>query len=151
MTRLSAEQLEHLHLEGYVVVEDLLDPEEVLDPLEAEYDTILDSLATELYDDGFENALVHFIQAVAVNFQHGQSRIRNLVCNGAISLYLCKVTDTTKEVIGNPRSATAPPGNFRCSLFINGDLQQTGGARDDARHVVGGIIVEPFANGKACE
>jgi ectoine hydroxylase-related dioxygenase (phytanoyl-CoA dioxygenase family) len=52
MTHLNAEQLEHFHREGYLVVEDLLDPEEILDPLEAEYGTILDSLATELYDDG---------------------------------------------------------------------------------------------------
>ena len=34
------------------MVEDLLDPEAVLDPLEAEYATILDELATELFDDG---------------------------------------------------------------------------------------------------
>ena len=50
MTRLSAEQLEHFDREGYVVVEDLIDPEEVLDPLEAEYGTILDRLAGELFD-----------------------------------------------------------------------------------------------------
>ena len=52
MTHLGTEQLEHFHQEGYVVVEDLLDPEEVLDPLEAEYGTVLDSLARDLLDEG---------------------------------------------------------------------------------------------------
>ena len=52
MTYLSAEQLEHFHREGYVVVDDLIDPEEVLDPLEAEYGTVLDSLAGDLLDEG---------------------------------------------------------------------------------------------------
>ena len=32
MTRLNDEQLEHFHQEGYVVVEDVIDPEGVLDP-----------------------------------------------------------------------------------------------------------------------
>ena len=52
MTRLNDEQLEHFHKEGYVVVEDLIDPEEVLDPLEAEYGTVLDNLARQLHEEG---------------------------------------------------------------------------------------------------
>ena len=44
MTRLNDEQLEHFHQEGYVVVEDVIDPEELLDPLEAEYGTVLTTL-----------------------------------------------------------------------------------------------------------
>ncbi len=52
MTRLNDEQLEHFHEKGYVVVEDLIDPDEMLDPLEAEYGTVLDNLAWQLYDEG---------------------------------------------------------------------------------------------------
>ena len=52
MTRLNDEQLEHFNQEGYVVVEDLIDPEELLDPLEAEYGTVLDNLTRELHDEG---------------------------------------------------------------------------------------------------
>ena len=36
----------------YVVVEDVIDPEEVLDPLEAEYGTVLDNLARQLHEEG---------------------------------------------------------------------------------------------------
>ena len=52
MTRLNDEQLEHFQSEGYVVVEDVFDPEEVLDPLEAEYGAVLDNLARELHEEG---------------------------------------------------------------------------------------------------
>ena len=52
MTHLSVEQLEHFHREGYLVVEDLIDPAEILDPLEAEFETILDNLARELLNKG---------------------------------------------------------------------------------------------------
>ena len=52
MTRLNDEQLEHFHQEGYVVVEDVIDPEEVLGPLEAEYGTVLDHLTRELHEEG---------------------------------------------------------------------------------------------------
>ena len=52
MTRLNDEQLEHFQKDGYVVVEDVIDPEEVLDPLEAEYGTVLDGLASRLQEEG---------------------------------------------------------------------------------------------------
>ena len=52
MTRLNDEQLNQFHREGYVVVEDVIDPDEVLDPLEAEYGKVLDNLACELRKEG---------------------------------------------------------------------------------------------------
>ena len=52
MAALTEEQLEHFRSEGYVVVEDVISQEEVLDPLEAEYTTVLDRLATELFENG---------------------------------------------------------------------------------------------------
>ncbi len=52
MTRLNDEQLNHFQREGYVVVEDVIDPDEVLDPLEAEYGKVLDNLACELLEEG---------------------------------------------------------------------------------------------------
>ena len=52
MTQLTDEQLDHFHREGYVVVEDVLDPDEVLDPLESEYGVVLDNLALELREEG---------------------------------------------------------------------------------------------------
>ncbi len=52
MARLNDQQLEHFYREGYVVVEDAIDPAEVLEPLEAEYEAVLDSLARTLHKEG---------------------------------------------------------------------------------------------------
>ena len=50
MGGLTVEQVEHFEEQGYVVVEDVLDPEEVLDPVIEEYTEVLDRLAEELYE-----------------------------------------------------------------------------------------------------
>ncbi len=47
MVALTRTQLEHFEEEGYVVFENLLDPEEVLDPVIEEYAGVLDQLAEE--------------------------------------------------------------------------------------------------------
>ena len=49
---LTAEQLQRLEHDGYLRVEGLLDPAEVIDPLFAEYEDVLDRLAHELRDRG---------------------------------------------------------------------------------------------------
>ena len=51
MPALTQERLDHFQTKGYVVVEDVV-PDEVLDPLEDEYATVLDRLANELFEDG---------------------------------------------------------------------------------------------------
>ena len=52
MSFLDADQVEHFQSEGYVVVEDLISPGEVLDPLVDEYEEVLSKLAEELLDQG---------------------------------------------------------------------------------------------------
>ena len=49
MPALTPTQLEHFDREGYVVVRNVIDPAKTLDPLIAEYATVLDRLADELY------------------------------------------------------------------------------------------------------
>ena len=52
MTILNDSTLHQLETEGYVVVEDLLDPDLDLRPVEEEYSLLLDELATQLRDRG---------------------------------------------------------------------------------------------------
>ena len=52
MPALTAEQLEHFRTDGYVVVEGVLSPDDVLEPLEVEYAKVLDKLADELFEGG---------------------------------------------------------------------------------------------------
>src|SRR5262249_43178023 len=49
MTYLTAEQVAQFEREGYLVVDDLLDPQRDIDPIIAEYEGVLDRLAKELY------------------------------------------------------------------------------------------------------
>ena len=51
MPKLDANQLHHLEEYGYLVVEDVIDPEDILDPIMTEYEGVLDSLATKLKSD----------------------------------------------------------------------------------------------------
>ncbi len=52
MARLDQRQLSQFRQQGFVVVEDLLDPETYLDPLVSEYERRLDDLARQLLSDG---------------------------------------------------------------------------------------------------
>jgi ectoine hydroxylase-related dioxygenase (phytanoyl-CoA dioxygenase family) len=52
MAHLSTQQIEQFHRDGYLVVEDLLDPARDLDPVIAEYEGVLDRLAAELFAAG---------------------------------------------------------------------------------------------------
>ena len=52
MPALAPEQLDHFAREGYVVAKGVIDPTKVLDPVIAEYATVLDSLADILYAKG---------------------------------------------------------------------------------------------------
>jgi len=52
MTILSAAQRRQFDEEGYVVIEDVLDPELDIEPVMAEYESVLDGLAESLHADG---------------------------------------------------------------------------------------------------
>ena len=52
MAGLTQAQLDQLSEKGYVVVENVLDPEEDLAPVMAEYGEVLDGIAHDLYAEG---------------------------------------------------------------------------------------------------
>ena len=52
MGTLTQEQVDQFRREGYLLVENLLDPAEDLDPLIEEYEVVLDNLANDLYAKG---------------------------------------------------------------------------------------------------
>ncbi|MFW6195484.1 MAG: phytanoyl-CoA dioxygenase family protein [Chloroflexota bacterium] len=52
MPALTSEQLDHFNEFGFVVVDSLFDPAEVIDPIIQEYAGVLDSLADKLYGEG---------------------------------------------------------------------------------------------------
>ena len=52
MAHLTASQVAHFEEQGYLVVEDLFDPEQDIEPVIEEYATVLDRLALELKEKG---------------------------------------------------------------------------------------------------
>ena len=52
MTGLNAEQLRTFDEQGYVIVDDVLDVEEAIDPVVKEYADVLDRLITRWYAEG---------------------------------------------------------------------------------------------------
>lgn len=52
MPSMTKEQLDHFNHYGFVAVEGVLDPENVIDPVIDEYAGVLDSLADKLYAEG---------------------------------------------------------------------------------------------------
>lgn len=52
MPGLNRQQLDQFRTYGFVMVESVFDPERLLDPLVAEYETVLDKLAQELFSTG---------------------------------------------------------------------------------------------------
>ena len=52
MAHLTQAQVAHFEEQGYLVVEDLFDPEQDLHPVIFEYEGVLDRLAQDLYDKG---------------------------------------------------------------------------------------------------
>ena len=51
MARLTAEQMSHFEEFGFLKIENLIDPEKIIDPIVDEYHTVLSNLADELYND----------------------------------------------------------------------------------------------------
>ena len=52
MTHLSANQIQKFNQEGFLVVNNIFDSENVIDPIIDEYATVLDDLANYLYSKG---------------------------------------------------------------------------------------------------
>src|SRR5579885_3773659 len=78
---LSGTQLRHLADEGYLVVEDVFDPVRDLQPLIAEYDDVLDGIATALHAEGVIGSayrdLSFYDRLVQVYAESGRNFIRH--------------------------------------------------------------------------
>jgi hypothetical protein len=95
MNGLSVEQVEQFHTEGFLLVEDLFDPEADLAPILAEYECVLDTLAGDLYEQGliasryeelpFSDRLIRIYEESGT--VHPQAR-----CTRSISIFRCRRT-----------------------------------------------------------
>jgi len=107
-----------------------------------------DGAAAELDDDAFENAFVHFVEAVLVNLEHSQRLVRDLGGDLSVAADLGVVSDAFEQVIGDAGGAAAATGDFAGTGFFDSDVEETGGSDDDEFELVGVIVIESFPNGE---
>ena len=108
-----------------------------------------DRPAAEFHDDGFEDAFVHFIQAVLVNFQHRQRAVSDFLRNAAVVPDLRVIANAPEQVVDDARCAAAATGDFMRAGLLNFDLQQTRRAEDDFLQIVADVIIQPFAHAES--
>src|SRR5439155_10874400 len=74
--------------------------------------TQTDGAAGEFGDHGFEDALVHFVQPVLVNLEHGERFVGDARGDAAVAADLGVIADATKQVIGDAGRAAAATGDI---------------------------------------
>lgn len=52
-----------------------------------------DGADAEFHDDGFEDALVHFVAAVLINLQHGEGAVGDVFADVAVGFHLRVIAD----------------------------------------------------------
>ena len=127
MSGLTQEQVAQFHREGYLVVDNLFDPAEDIDPVIAEYETVLDTLADELYAEGK-------ISSTYADLPFSKRLIEIYKESGKVhaqyfdfSLHGANVTEETKfwvgpavfEMLRNPRLLDAVESIIGSELYSN--------------------------------
>ena len=91
-----------------------------------------DRAAGELVDGGFEDALVHFVEAVVVDLEHCEGGDGGGAVDGAVGADLGEVADPAQQGVGDARGAAGAGGDGGGALGSGVDVEQAGGAHDDA-------------------
>ena len=110
-----------------------------------------DGAAVKAKDDCFEDALVHFVESVLVDVEHGESLVGDGFGDASVVADLGVVADAAEEVVGDAGSASAAAGDFPCAVFFDGDVEKTGGTDDDVAELLGGVVVKSFFDGESAD
>src|SRR5262249_6048908 len=78
-----------------------------------------DGATAKFYNHAFEDALVHFIKTVLVDFEHGQGFVGDIRCDSAFMSDLSIVAHTPEQIVGNPWRAAAAPGDLTRALTVD--------------------------------
>ncbi len=106
----------------------------------------------ELHDDRFEDALVHFVEAVLRRSRASPAPGRRWRRDAAVALDLGVIPHAAQEVVGDARGAAAAPGDLdraagsSISMFSRRAERRTIGLQ-----LFGAVVIEPLAHGEARE
>ena len=86
----------------------------------------------ELVDDGGENLVIDFIQAISVDIQGFKGITGNLHIDASVAFHLGKVTHSAEQGIGDTRSASASGSNLAGCLYIARHIEDACRTLDNA-------------------
>src|SRR5438874_12133837 len=104
--------------------------------------------AGKFRDDRLQNALIHFVEPIFVDFQNRERLVRNASANSSVTADLSKVAYPAEQIICDAWRSAAAPGDLKRAALLNFYVQQTGGANHDLLQVFGIVIVQPLAHRK---
>lgn len=105
--------------------------------------------ASEFGENGVEHAFVHFVEAIAVDIEHGEGLIGNIAGDFVVGADLGVVAHPAEEVVGDAGGAAAAGGDFEGTGVIDIDIENAGGALDDLFKFFVGVVVEAVAHAEA--
>ena len=87
--------------------------------------------ALEAVDDGAEDAVVHLVEAAAVNLHAVEGLAADGGVEGSVAHHLRVVADALEEAVGDAGRAAGTGGDFRDGVGIGGELENSRRARHD--------------------
>ena len=105
--------------------------------------------AAVVFDDGAEHTAVHIVQAQGIHLQRQQRLVGHVLGDDAVGHHLGKVADTAQHTVGDAGRAAGAPGDLHSAAGLDGNVQNTGAARDDLPQLLGGIQLQPERDAEA--
>ena len=99
--------------------------------------------AAELVDHRAQQFAIHDVEADAVNVEHLQRLIGNILGDLAVGAHLGEIAHAAQQPVGNARRAARACGHFTRTCRIDLDFKQTRRAFDDAGQFSGTVELEP--------
>ena len=93
-------------------------------------------------DDGKQKFAVHFVETVAVDFEHLQRGVRAGLVDGAVAADLSVVAHATQQAIRDARSAARTASDFGGAIAVNRDAKNFGRALNNDAQIFGGVELQ---------
>src|SRR5438270_265790 len=137
----SGRPLEHAELQQERLV-DVLDGLRFLTDADGERGEA-DGPAAEAPAHGVENGAVDLVEAVLVDTEESEARMRRRFRHDAVAPHLCIVADTPEQAVGDTGRATRSSGDLGGALFLETHTEDARSAQDNGLQVGRRVEVEP--------
>ena len=92
---------------------------------------------------------VDFVEAVRIDFQHGEGGVGGGPVDDARAAHLGVVAHAAQQAVGNARRAAGTKSDFRGAVLVDGNLHHFSGAGDDEAELFFGVELKAEQNAEA--